>query len=129
VQGIEDTLLEKSIPSDTRVIKVKALSSSATKIFGLGNLGIRAYWHLKKAAESLLSQERFDLVYFSTTMFVSMALGPSWFYKYKVPYILDFQDPWLSDYYCQNKDQVPPGGKFKYGFSQFLAKYLEPYAL
>ncbi len=58
-----------------------------------------------------------------------MALGPQWKSQFGVPYVLDFQDPWLSDYYKQHPDQRPPGGKLKYGFSRWRAKRLEPPAV
>jgi hypothetical protein len=57
-----------------------------------------------------------------------MALGSRWQKQFGVPYVLDFQDPWLSDYHKQ-PGATPPGGRFKYGFSQFQARLLEPKAV
>ena len=44
-------------------------------------------------------------------------------------YVLDFQDPWLSDYHKRPGSSHPPGGRFKYGFSQVVARSLEPLAM
>ncbi|EFA71936.1 hypothetical protein CRD_02454 [Raphidiopsis brookii D9] len=38
-----------------------------------------------------------------------MALGRIWHDKFNIPYVLDFQDPWLSDYY-EKSGVTPPGG-------------------
>ena len=43
-----------------------------------------------------------------------------------MPYVVDLQDPWLSDYYSRPGSGEPPGGRAKYGLSQRLAKLLEP---
>ena len=58
-------------------------------------------------------------------MFPVMSLGPVWRKQFGVPYVLDFQDPWLTDYY-DNSDSGPPGGRIKYGVSKMIGKVLEP---
>jgi hypothetical protein len=58
-----------------------------------------------------------------------MALGPRWKRQFGVPYVLDFQDPWLSDYYDEHPSVRPPGGRLKYGFSRWLAGRMEPAAV
>src|SRR5437868_10557454 len=60
-------------------------------------------------------------------MFLTIVLGARWHKRFGIPYVLDFQDPWLSDYYRTKKGHSPPGGHLKYGFSQGLARLLEPY--
>jgi hypothetical protein len=42
-----------------------------------------------------------------------------------VPYVLDLQDPRVSDYYDRSGVR-PPGGRLKYAFSQWLARRNEP---
>lgn len=129
VEGAIDPLLARTIPQHTPVIYTGALPVKQTRRFGLGSLGLRSYPYLLRAGDRLLSQQKFDLVYFSTTIFNSMALGSRWYRRFGVPYILDFQDPWLSDYYKQSGSPTPPGGRFKYEFSQLQAKLLEPRAM
>jgi hypothetical protein len=129
VEGVHDPLLTRSLPEGIQVIATSALPVRYTRRVGLGSLALRALPFLLKAGNRLLRTQRYDLVLFSTTMFPVMTLGPYWLRKFRVPYVLDFQDPWLSDYYQNKNDQKPPGGRFKYGFSQFLARHLEPYAL
>jgi len=51
-----------------------------------------------------------------------MALGPYWKKKYKVPFVLDIQDPWRNDYYLDKpRHERPP----KFFFTYHIDKYLE----
>jgi hypothetical protein len=51
-----------------------------------------------------------------------MALGPRWRRKFGVPFILDIQDPWRSDFYLDKpKKERPP----KFMISYSIDKYLE----
>lgn len=128
VEGLQDPLLLETVPSSTRVVRTPALSARRTRYFGVGNLALRAFPFLKREGDRLFSTEHFDLVFFSTTAFPVMALGRHWLKRRRVPYVLDFQDPWFSEYFSSN-GETPPGGRFKYGMSQKLAQWLEPYAL
>jgi len=120
-----DPLLEQTIPPDVEVIRVSAVPASLSRKLGLGNLALRALPYLARSGSKLLRSRRFDLVYFSTTQFSVMILGPIWKRKFRVPFVVDFQDPWLDDYY-ERTGITPPGGKVKYRFSRFLARRLEP---
>lgn len=94
-----DPLLLLSFPENIEVHKVKALRSSITRKFGMGSLSMRSYFFIKKKGDELLASRHFDLVYFSTTAFQVMALGPGWKKKFGVPFIVDIQDPWRNDFY------------------------------
>lgn len=137
MSGSLDPLLERTIPDDIIVKRVYAIPSRITRVGGIGNLGMRALPFLLRAGNKLLRQsvdgnrqseiERrpFDLVFFSTTQFPVMILGPIWKRKFGVPYVVDFQDPWLDDYYTRT-GTPPPGGGMRYRLSRKLASYLEP---
>jgi hypothetical protein len=121
-----ETLLLQSIPTEIKIHKVKALKKKLTSKLGLGSIAIRSLWFYKQAANKLLSTKKFDLVYFSTTQFPVCILGAYWKKKFNIPYVIDMQDPWFSDYYNDKpKSQRPP----KYWFSHRLNKYLEPIAM
>lgn len=134
--GVVDPLLERTIPKEMEVARVGAVPAQITRLAGLGSLAFRALPYLWRAGNHLLAradrrrasekQERkFDLVYFSTTQFPALILGPIWLRRFGVPYVVDFQDPWISDYY-ESTGTVPPGGKGKYWISQRIARQLEP---
>ncbi len=128
VQGVQDPILAKTIPQNLPITYTSALSVQQTRLIGMSSLGLRCFPYLLQAGDRLLSENKFDLVYFSTTIFITMALGRRWCDRFHVPYILDFQDPWLSDYYKQSQT-LPPGGRFKYGFARLQAQLLEPKAV
>ncbi len=121
-----DELLLKTIPPEVEVHRVKALPEKWTRRAGLGSLSIRSAWHIYRKGCSLLRRRKFDLVYFSTTAFHVMALGPLWKRKFGVPFILDIQDPWRNDFYLSKpKAERPP----KFWFSYRLDKTLEAYTV
>lgn len=129
VEGVRDPLLRQTVPDSVNVIGTKALSARYTRRLGLGSLGMRALPYLRSAGAEIIRRERIDLAYFSTTVFPSMSLGPVWRRKLGVPFVLDFQDPWLNDYYDRSGSPAPPGGKLKYGVSKGLARLMEPRTL
>lgn len=123
---VQDELLLQSIPVEIKVHKVKALNKRWTGKLGLGSLALRSLWYYKKYLDQLLKAEHFDLIYFSTTQFPVCVLGAHWKKKFNVPYVIDMQDPWHSEYYQDKPKNQRPA---KYWFSYRLNKYLEPLAL
>jgi hypothetical protein len=123
---VQDELLIQSIPADIKIYKVKALRKLLTSKVGLRSLALRSLWYYHKKVNEILKKEKYDLIYFSTTQFPLCILGPWWKKRFGVPYVIDMQDPWHSEYYKDKpKDQQPP----KYWFSYRLHKYLEPTAM
>jgi glycosyltransferase involved in cell wall biosynthesis len=121
-----DELLLETIPADVKVHTVKAFDKSLTAKFGFGNIAFRSYPYYRKKVNQLLAESKFDLIYFSTTQFAVCVLGTYWKKRFGIPYVIDMQDPWHSEYYRDKpKHQQPP----KYWFSYRLNKYLEPKAL
>lgn len=129
VEGVRDPLLRQTVPESVSVIGTKALNAGHMRRLGPGSLGLRALPYLRRAGANIIRRERIDLVYFSTTIFPSMSLGSVWKRKSGVPFVLDFQDPWLSDYYDAPAAARPPGGELKYAISKRLARFMEPRAM
>jgi glycosyltransferase involved in cell wall biosynthesis len=124
-----DPLLLKTIPEDIEVHKVAAWDVKKTRKYGLGSLSMRSYFQFKKKGNELLSQRKFDLVYFSTTAFHVMALGPGWKRKFNVPFILDIQDPWRNDFYLDKpKSERPPKFFISYNIDKWLEAATVPHA-
>jgi len=128
IEGIYDPNLTLTIPKNIEIIQSSAISPKLSRRFRLGNLAFRSLPFLVKATSKYFEKNYFDLVYFSNTVFLTMPLGRYWLAKYKVPYVLDFQDPWLSDYY-ERTGTTPPGGKLKYAIANSLAKVFEPFTM
>lgn len=126
VEGVLDPILNDTIPKDIPVYRVNALPNSWTRKIGLGNLGLRALIHLFFKGNEIIAKHKVDLVFISTTMFTTMILGRFWKQTKGVPYIIDMQDPWLSDYY---KDKPITERPPKYWFSHTLARIMEPWTM
>jgi len=126
VDMVKDPLLLETVPPAIIIHKVRALAKKWTGKFGLGSIALRSLWFFRKKGNQLFKHKRFDLIYFSTTQFPICILGPYWKRRFKIPYIIDMQDPWHSDYYQDKPKSEQPK---KYWFSYRLNKYLEPKAL
>jgi len=122
----KDTLLTEGIPADIKVHYVKALNKKITSKMGLGSIALRSLYYYRKKVNQLLRQTQFNLIYFSTTQFPVCILGPYWKKNFNIPYVIDMQDPWFSQYYQDKpKHQRPP----KHWFSYRLNGLLEPIAM
>jgi len=118
--GVREPELAASLPADVRVVYAGALPLRLSRALGLGTLGWRSWLPLLRTGSALLHRERFDLVFFSTTQFITFTLGPIWRRWLGVPYVLDVQDPWRTDAYERIGASRPPGG-WKYQFARAVA--------
>ena len=121
-----DELLIETVPKEIKIIKVKAYNKRFTSKLGIGSIALRSLPFYRKEVNKLLKKEKFDLIFFSTTQFPVFILGAYWKKKFGVPYIIDMQDPWHSEYY---KDKPKSQQPAKYWFSYRLNKYLEQKAV
>lgn len=122
----KDNLLMESIPAEIKIHSIKAFPKRITSQLGFGSIAYRCMLQVHQKAVKLLQQGKFDLVYFSTTQFQVCILGRIWKKRFGIPYVIDMQDPWHSEYYRDKpKSQQPP----KYRFSYQLNKFLEPLAM
>lgn len=126
VDLVKDPLLLDSIPADVIIHRVKAISKKWTSKFGLGSSALRSMYFYRKKVDQLLKHKKIDLIYFSTTEFPICILGKHWKKKFNVPYVIDIQDPWHTEYYKNKPKKERPK---KYWFSYRLNKYLEPIAM
>lgn len=123
---VKDDLLMQSVPPDIPIHYVKAFSKSWTSKFGLGSLALRSMIFYRAKVSRILENTHYDLIYFSTTQFPLCILGAYWKKRFDVPYVIDMQDPWHSEYYKNKPKHERPK---KYWFSYRLNKNLEPIAM
>lgn len=124
VENARDPLLAETLPANICIHRVGAWPAKWSRRLGLGNIAYRAWSQLRDTGDGLLRESPFDLVYFSTTQFVATALGRRWLKKFRVPFVVDLQDPWRTDYYERPGSPRPPGG-WKYRFARWQAARLE----
>ncbi len=122
VEGFYDEILNDSIPKGTKITYVKALNHKWTRILGLGSLSIRALPFYLIGVNRILKKEKFDLIFFSTTMFHVGVLGAYWKRRFKIPIVFDLQDPWRNDFYLSKPKEKRPK---KFYFSYLLLKWTE----
>lgn len=116
-----DWNLHKLLPVGQRIEKVKAFRITKPRV--IGDIGLRAFFKLRKRALQLLQQERIDFVYIPIPSFYISLIGTYLHRKTGVQYGIDYIDPWVH--------QFPGSGKLfsRHWFSTKLAKWLEPKAV
>ena len=123
---IREPELVHTYPADVEITRTTAIPRALTHLFGLNDVGIRAFPFLYSAGARLIRKRRIDLAYFSTTNFYALALGRLWWERFSLPYVLDIQDPWVTDYYEHKpKCERPP----KYRAARLLNKILEAWTM
>ncbi len=128
IEAPRDPYLLDTIPSDISVESVPAISQKLTRKFGIGGLSWRAKRSVDLRGRQLLKNKHFDLIYFSTTEFGILPLATHWKKNFRIPYVLDIQDPWVNDYY-RSQGKRPPGGILKHRLTQSIASRQEPITL
>lgn len=118
-----DPNIKKLVPLDTEIVKVGALSHGLTRFFGIGEISLRAWYPLRRALFRLLSTEPVGAVLITGSPYYPMLLASEIKRRFGVPVVLDFQDPWVSDWGAAQ----PIASKA--GISHALARLLEPRAV
>lgn len=88
-----------------------------------GDITLRAWRPLKEKAKELLLSGRFQAFWVPIPPFYTAVLARQLFELTKVPYGIDYIDPWVHEF---------PGGKWRINrakLSTIIAKWLEPYAI
>lgn len=127
VEAPRDERLASCVPTGVHVERCGALPLGLTGLAGMRTLGWRAFGPMRRAGSRLIGAARPDLVLFTTTQYPLVLLGASWKRRHGVPFVVDLQDPWVTDYYSRPGAPPPPGG-WKYRFARLTAKRLEPAA-
>jgi len=126
VEGAQDELLGQVLPAGVRVHRCAAVPLKVARALRCGQIGYRAFFQMRAIGDALLQKGRFDLVFFSTAIFNTLAFGPRWRARPGVPYLVDMHDPWVTDYYDQPGAAAPPGGRWKFALAQAIARRCEP---
>ncbi|RXK59447.1 hypothetical protein ESA94_15040 [Lacibacter luteus] len=116
-----DWNLHKLLPSDQQIEKTAAYKVTKPRI--VGDIGLRAFFQLRKRALELVQKEKIDFVYIPIPSFYVSLIGPYLHRKTGVKYGIDYIDPWVHVF--PGSDQLFS----RHWFSTKLAKWLEPKAV
>ncbi len=109
----------KTVAKTSEIHYVKALKISKPRI--IGDIGLRAFFQMKRRALQLLKERKFDFIWIPIPSFYTAILGRLIFNKTKTPYGIDYIDPWVRD--ISNRRNI------RSVLSLAVAKILEPYAI
>ncbi len=115
----QDWDMLKTVSNSIEVHYVNACKVSKLRI--IGDIGLRAFFQLKRKALQLLKEKRFDFIWIPIPSFYMAVLGRLLFNKTKIPYGIDYIDPWVRD--ISNRKNL------RSILSLSIAKLLEPYAV
>ena len=116
-----DWELYKLIPASQRIVKVNALKVGKPRL--IGDIGLRAFFQLRKRALEIIKSEKIDFIYIPIPSFYTALLGPYLHKKTGIKYGIDYIDPWVHQF---------PGSEqifSRHWFSTQLARLLEPIAV
>ena len=114
---------EKLLPPGLEIIRTSAIPARLTRLLRFGDLGLRSFCHLWFAMNRVLRQREVDLVFISIPPNASMVLGRMAYAQFGIPYILDYQDPVVSEYYWRlPRHQRPPKHLLSYAFSRLIER-------
>jgi len=117
---------EKLLDPSLEVIRTNALPIKWTRKLGFGDLGLRTLWPHWRALSRICRKRRIDLILISVPPNWPIALGRLAHMRFGIPYILDYNDPILTDYYWKiPRSKRPP----KWAMVYTLCRFLEPFAL
>ncbi len=117
---------ERLLPEHLDVVRTKAWQKSWTRRFGIGDVGMRSMWHHWPAVKRICREQEVDLVLIPVPPSVPMVLGRLAHQKFGIPYVVDYIDPWVTEYYWKvPKQQRPP----KWPLAYAMSRVLEPFAL
>jgi len=120
-----DSENERLLPENLQVIRTSALPVKWTRLLGIGDIGLRSLWAHWKATKSLCQKRAFDLVFISIPPHYPALLGRMIYESFKIPYVIDYIDPWILPDYWKQTGQRP----FKRTLSHLISLFAEPFAL
>jgi hypothetical protein len=116
-----DWNLQTLLTQDQRIEKVRAYPVTKPRL--IGDIGLRAFFQLRKRALELVKAGTIDFVYIPIPSFYVALIGPYLHRKTGVKYGIDYIDPWVH--------RFPGSDKLfsRHWFSMQFSKFLEPKAV
>jgi Glycosyl transferase 4-like domain len=117
---------EKLLDPQLEVVRTEALPLKWTRRLGFTDVSLRTLWPHWRALNAICRSRKVDLIFISVPPNFPIVLGPLAHARFGIPYILDYNDPIITDHYASlPRNQRPP----KWGLVRRLYGILEPFAL
>ena len=114
------------LPRSLEIVRTRALPISWTRVLGFTEIGLRTLPYHWQALSRLCRSRHIDVLLFSLPPGYPIVLGRLAYERFGIPYVIDYQDPWVTEYYWSlAASQRPP----KWRLAHYLASALEPFAL
>jgi glycosyltransferase involved in cell wall biosynthesis len=108
------------IPKDLHIEYVETIPAALSGAIGVGDLSLRAFHSMRRRMRELLEARKIDLVFVSVLPGYTGLLGGWAKRRFGIPFVLDYQDPWVSEW-----GAAQPAFS-KAGLAHRLAAILEP---
>jgi glycosyltransferase involved in cell wall biosynthesis len=86
------------LPEWLRVERVGAWPARICRPLGFGDVSLRAQWTLRRKVAELIRREKIDLIFATVLPGYTSLIGAWAKRKFGLPFVLDYQDPWVSDW-------------------------------
>lgn len=116
-----DENLVKLLPAGLHIEKVNARPVSSVRM--IGDIGLRAFSFLYTRALEIIQSRKIDFIYIPVPSFYVALLGNRLYKKTKIPYGIDYIDPWVHSFPGSNKIFS------RHWVATQIAKWLEPIAV
>jgi hypothetical protein len=116
-----DEELLRLIPPDVRIWRSGAWSHALTRRFGVGDLGMRSYFPMRRELGRICASWKPDVLYIPGWPFYTFRMGLWAKRKFGIPYVLDYTDPWV---FPHAPEQDSPTSKLFW--ADKLARVVEP---
>jgi glycosyltransferase involved in cell wall biosynthesis len=123
--GLDDAL-GRNLPDSLRVVRCPAWPEKMTRRIGIGDLGLRSLWGMYGRAAHLLATEQFDVLFITIFPAYTSMMGPRLSRRFDVPFVLDYQDPWIGAWGGSVGGGVNGTADLKSRASRRLAEWIEP---
>lgn len=111
--------LVKTVNHEVEVHYTNALPVVKPRI--IGDIGLRGIYFLYKRAKEIIKARKIDFIWIPIPSFYTSLLGRLLFEKFRIPYGIDYIDPWIRD--------ISTRRNLRSVLSLWLARWLEPIAV
>jgi hypothetical protein len=97
-EGRLDSELASLVPPSVDVVRSRAVPAALTRRVAVGDLGLRALPGLWRVARRLQRASAFDALFITIYPTYPALLGPMMKRRFGLPFVLDYQDPWVGSW-------------------------------